>query len=158
MAKLTHTDNEGKAKMVDVSEKGTTKRIAKSHCKVLLSKEALEAIKQNKIQKGDVLAVARVAGIMAAKKTSELIPLCHNIPIDSIDIDFVIDEKQFVIEILAKAITTGKTGIEMESLTAAAIAALTIYDMCKAIDKSMMITDVELIYKSGGKSGIYRKK
>jgi len=158
MAQLTHINNEGKAKMVDVSEKGTTKRIAESHCKVYLSREAFEAIRQNKIQKGDVLAVARVAGIMAAKKTSELIPLCHNIPIDSIDIDFVMDEKQLVIEILAKAITTGKTGIEMESLTAAAIAALTIYDMCKAIDKSMIITDVELIYKSGGKSGIYRKK
>jgi molybdenum cofactor biosynthesis protein MoaC len=158
MAKLTHTDNEGKAKMVDVSEKGLTKRIAESHCKVFLSKEAIDAIIQNKTQKGDVLNVARVAGIMAAKKTSELIPLCHNIPIDSINIDFVIDENKLEIEILSKAITTGKTGIEMESLTAVAIAALTIYDMCKAIDKSIHITDIELLYKTGGKSGIYRKK
>jgi molybdenum cofactor biosynthesis protein MoaC len=157
MAKFTHIDHEGKAKMVDVSDKKLTKRIAESHCKVILSKEALEAIIQNKIQKGDVLAVARVAGIMAAKKTSELIPLCHNISVDSIDIDFVIDENKLEIEVLSKAITTGKTGIEMESLTAVAIAALTIYDMCKSIDKSIIITDVELLHKSGGKSGIYRK-
>lgn len=158
MTKLTHTDNEGKAKMVDVSEKMVTKRIAESRCKVYLSKEAFEAIVQNKIQKGDVLAVARVAGIMGAKKTSELIPLCHNIPIDTVDIDFVLDENQFAIEILAKAVTTFKTGIEMESLTAVTIAALTIFDMCKAVDKSITISNVELIYKSGGKSGIYRKK
>jgi cyclic pyranopterin monophosphate synthase len=153
--KLTHLDNKGKAKMVDVSEKEMNLRTSTASAEVLLSKEAFNAVKNNTVIKGDVLSVARIAGIQAAKKTSELIPLCHNIFISSVTIEFEIKEENNCIIINSEAKTNSVTGIEMEALTAVSVAALTIYDMCKAIDKSIMIKDIHLLSKTGGKSGSY---
>ncbi|NUU96111.1 molybdenum cofactor biosynthesis protein C [Marinitoga sp. 1135] len=141
--------------MVDVSQKKSTLRIAKAHAKITMKKETLEAIISGKITKGNVLTTAKVAGIMGAKKTSELIPMCHNIFISKIDVEFKIDKKNNSIEIFSLAKTESQTGIEMEALTAASISALTIYDMCKAMDKGMEISEVYLMEKSGGKSGHY---
>jgi cyclic pyranopterin phosphate synthase len=152
---LTHLDENGNVKMVDVSKKDITLRIAKAHGKVKMKKETLDAIVSGKIAKGNVLTTAKIAGIMGAKKTSELIPMCHNIFISKIDIDFKINEDN--IEIFSLAKTESKTGIEMEALTAVSIAALTIYDMCKAIDREMEITEIYLLEKSGGKSGHFRR-
>lgn len=150
---LTHLDKNGNAIMVDVSEKEVTHRIATACGKIIVGQEILASIKENTNKKGDVLAVARVAGIMAAKRTSELIPLCHLLMLTKCTVDFTINEEEKYIEAICTVKTDGKTGVEMEALTGVQIALLTIYDMCKAIDKKMVITDVHLLAKSGGKSG-----
>lgn len=151
--KFTHFNESGKARMVDVGGKDETKRVAIARGTIYMSKETLIKVKEGHMKKGDVLAVAQVAGIMGAKKTSELIPMCHNIFIDGVDLSFKFDEEKSAIHIEAEAKTTGKTGVEMEALTAVSIAALTIYDMCKSIDKEILIDNIRLIKKTGGKSG-----
>ncbi|MDI6801675.1 MAG: cyclic pyranopterin monophosphate synthase MoaC [Thermodesulfovibrionales bacterium] len=151
--KLTHIDETGKAKMVDVTEKAVTHREAVAAGYVYMKPETLRLIKDNGISKGDVLAVARVAGIMAAKKTSELIPMCHPLNITSVCIDFDMDETKNRVNIKTSVKVAGQTGVEMEALTATSIAALTIYDMCKAVDKEMAISEITLLEKRGGKSG-----
>jgi cyclic pyranopterin phosphate synthase len=156
--KLSHTDNKGKASMVDVSEKEVTTRTAEAYAEVKVSKEIFNAIKNNQVQKGDVLSIAKFAGIQAAKKTSELIPLCHNIFISKTDVELMLNSKKKTVEIKSFAKTTAQTGIEMEALTAVSIAALTVYDMCKAIDKSMIISEIKLLSKTGGKSGNFFRK
>lgn len=150
---FTHFNEKGRAHMVEVGEKEDTKRIAKARGKIKMKKETVDAIKNGMIKKGDVLSVSQIGGIMGAKKTSDIIPMCHNIFLTGADINFKINENE--IEIESKVKTTGKTGVEMEALMAVNIAAMTIYDMCKAIDKDMTITDVRLIEKTGGKSGKY---
>jgi cyclic pyranopterin monophosphate synthase len=157
MKKLTHIDSSGKARMVDVSEKPLTQREAVAQGCVTMNKTTLRLIQKNSITKGDVLGAARVAGIMAAKKTSELIPLCHPLSISSVTVEFTLELKENRIIIEACAKITGQTGVEMEALTAVSIAALTIYDMCKAVDKEMVISDIMLIEKTGGKSGKFRR-
>ena len=149
---LTHFDEEGRARMVDVTDKGETMRVAIARGKVEMQPETLERIRQGQIAKGDVLAVAQVAGIMAAKQTSNLIPMCHPLAITGAKLNFEIIPPA-TIEIEAAVKVTGKTGIEMEALTAVSVAALTIYDMCKAIDKGMVIGEIRLMEKMGGKSG-----
>ncbi len=144
--KLTHIDENGKATMVDVSNKKKIKRTATAKGKILLNPQTIMLIKQNQIQKGDVLSTARIAGIMGAKNAAYTIPLCHNIEIDFIGVDFVINEDN--IEIECKAVCVDKTGIEMEALTGVSVAALTIYDMCKAVDKNMIISDIRLLKKT----------
>ena len=156
MTRLTHIDESGAARMVDVSQKPVTRREAIAEGFIHLSNEAYDAVTRGETPKGDVLATARIAGIMAAKKTSELIPLCHPIPMDSVTVDFEFNAPRQVIRVIACAEATGKTGVEMEALTAVCIAALTIYDMTKALDKAATIGDVRLLSKSGGKSGEYR--
>lgn len=156
--KLSHVDSSGKANMVDVSEKVSSFRTAKAFCKVIMNEDTFFAVKNNIISKGDVLTTAKISGIQAAKNTSLLIPLCHNIFISKIEIDFILDEDNFSIGIFAFAKTNSQTGIEMEALTAVSIAGLTIYDMCKAMDKSIRITDIQLVEKTGGKSGDYHKE
>lgn len=151
--KLTHFDNSGNARMVDVSEKIKTERVAVAVSKILVSRETLQLIEEGKIGKGDVLAVARVAGIMASKQTSNLIPMCHPLMISSCNVDFEINRDKSSIEIKATVKIVDKTGVEMEALTAATVAALTIYDMCKAVDKRMVIEGTHLLKKTGGKSG-----
>ena len=153
--KLTHMDANGRPRMVNVGEKPDTKRIAVAKGSIFMAPETLQRIKEGTIAKGDVLSVAQVAGIMAAKNTARNIPMCHNIFITGVDMDFQIDEEKSAVHIEASASTIGKTGIEMESLNAVAIAALTIYDMCKAIDRGMRITDIRLVKKDGGKSGLF---
>ena len=148
---LTHLDENGKARMVDVSEKSVTERTAEAYARLKMKEETLELILSSSLKKGDALAAARIAGIMGGKKTSELIPLCHNIPIDSISVDFQKEDNEHL-AVFTKARCSYKTGIEMETLTAASIAALTIYDMCKAVDRSMVIEEIRLLSKSGGKS------
>jgi len=155
MSKLTHLDETGAARMVDVSEKETTAREASAEAIIVLSEDAFEAAISGEGPKGDVLAAARIAGIMAAKKTSELIPLCHQIPLANASIEFVPLAGRNALQIIAHAKTQAQTGVEMEALTAASIAALTVYDMVKAIDKSAVIEGVRLLAKSGGKSGTY---
>ena len=151
--KLTHFDNSGNARMVDVGSKVPTERVAIAVSKIKVSEETLELIEKGQIGKGDVLGVARVAGIMAAKKTSDLIPMCHPLMLTSCNIDYEIDEINSNIKILATVKIVGKTGVEMEALTAVSVCALTIYDMCKAIDKKMVIENTFLLNKTGGKSG-----
>ena len=158
MNKLTHFDKNGNAVMVDVSQKNETERIATACSSISLSKETLECIKNNQIGKGDVLGVARVAGIMAAKKTSDLIPMCHPLMLTSCNIDYEIDEINSNIKILATVKIVGKTGVEMEALTAASVACLTIYDMCKAVDRGMDIGPIRLLHKEGGKSGTWDRQ
>lgn len=153
--KLTHFDEEGNAIMVDVSGKQDTSRIAIAKGKIQVSKEVIEAVLNKDVQKGDVLGVAKIAGIMAVKKTSDLIPLCHPLIIQKCSIDFETDKKSNEITAICTVKVEGKTGVEMEALTGVNIALLTIYDMCKAIDKSMVMTDIHLVKKSGGKSGIF---
>lgn len=155
---LTHINEEGRAKMVDVSEKVDTVREAVAIGYVSMKKETLEKIKEGTISKGEVLSVAQVGGIMGAKNTPQIIPMCHPIMISGCDINFKIDFENNRIEITATTKTVGKTGIEMESLTAVSTAALTIYDMCKAIDREMIINNIMLVKKSGGKSGIFERK
>ncbi len=155
MAKLTHLDEHGAARMVDVSDKEATEREAKAEAVVVLSGDAFAAVASGDSKKGDVLAAARIAGIMAAKKTSELIPLCHPIALTKANVDFEMLSERSAVRIEASAKTTGPTGVEMEALTAASIAALTIYDMIKAVDRSAVIEGVRLLSKSGGKSGEY---
>ena len=156
MSDLTHFDKDGNAIMVDVSDKPVTARVAVAIGKIYVCQEIFEKIQKHEIAKGDVLGVARLAGIMAAKRTSELIPLCHPLPLTKCEVNFELKETEntlYYIEVTCLAKTDGKTGVEMEALTGVQIALLTIYDMCKAVDKSMVITDVHLLSKSGGKSG-----
>ena len=152
---LTHLNENGEAVMVDVSEKAVTERTATAYARIEMKSETLEALLSADLKKGDGLGAARVAGIMGGKKTSELIPLCHNIPIDKITVDFEKEDGNHL-AIITKAKCTYKTGIEMEALTAASVAALTIYDMCKAIDREMVIKEVKLLKKTGGKSDYER--
>ncbi len=153
MSKLTHINSNGEAQMVDVSEKNNTSREAKAGAKVLMKPETLDLIVSGSHKKGDVLSVARVAGIQAAKKCSELIPLCHPLMLTKVSVELTPNTKDSTIEIVAVAKLNGKTGVEMEALTAASIAALTVYDMCKAVDRFMTISNVQLLEKKGGKSG-----
>lgn len=155
MSKLTHLDEQGKAQMVDVSEKGETLRRAVASGQVLLAPETVQLLRDNAVPKGDVLAVARVAGIMASKKTSELIPLCHPLPLTKVTLDFEIQDSG--VGIRAEVRVTGKTGVEMEALTAVSVSALTIYDMVKAVDRGAVITAIQLEEKSGGKSGDFTR-
>ncbi|MEK7851096.1 MAG: cyclic pyranopterin monophosphate synthase MoaC [Deltaproteobacteria bacterium] len=162
MGKLTHFNPEGRARMVDVSEKDVTQRVAVAQGRVRMKPETLKLILEGKMKKGDVLAVAQVAGITGAKKTSELIPMCHPLFITGIDINFTenanLDDDGFVsIDVEATVKTSGQTGVEMEALTAVATTLLTIYDMCKAVDKGMTFEGIGLAYKAGGKSGEYKK-
>jgi cyclic pyranopterin phosphate synthase len=151
--KLTHFDSKGNAVMVDVSEKAITSRTAIAKGKIYVNKEIIEAVLNDKVEKGDVLGVARIAGIMACKKTSDLIPMCHPLMINKCTIDFRVNEEKNYIEAICTAKIDGKTGVEMEALTGVNIALLTIYDMCKAIDKTMEISEIHLVKKTGGKSG-----
>lgn len=155
MNNLTHVDNNGKANMVDVSAKTSNLRTAEAFGEVFVSRELFEKIKKNEIEKGDVLTTAKIAGIQGGKKTSELIPLCHNIFISKLDVNLKLNEKNKSVEIISYAKTNSVTGIEMEALTAVSIAALTVYDMCKAVDKSIRISNIKLLSKTGGKSGDY---
>jgi cyclic pyranopterin phosphate synthase len=155
MARLTHFDKDGKAAMVDVGAKPETERVAVARGRVTMKPETLALVKAGEMGKGDVLGVARLAGIMAAKRTSELIPLCHPLALSSVALDLTLDEAGSAVEIEAKVKLTGRTGVEMEALTAVSVAALTVYDMCKAVDRSMTISDIRLVHKSGGKSGTY---
>jgi cyclic pyranopterin phosphate synthase len=154
---LTHMDEKGRPKMVDVGDKEDTRRMAVAQGSIYMKPETLQRIKEGSISKGDVLSVAQTAGIMAAKNTAFMIPMCHNIFIAGIEMDFILDEDHSAVHISASASTTGKTGIEMESMSAVSVAALTIYDMCKAIDRGMVISDIRLMRKEGGKSGIYER-
>ena len=158
MSELTHINDQGRAKMVDVSGKADTERIGVASGRIQMEPETLEMITGQKIKKGDVLAVAQVAGIMAAKKTWETIPMCHPLLLTGVDIHFEIYPGTSEIEAVASVKTTGKTGIEMEALNAVAAALLTIYDMCKAVDRAMVIRDIMLIEKDGGKSGHFVRK
>lgn len=155
MPKLTHIDKKGKAKMVDVTSKDITVREAVAKGNIFMQQGTLKAILTNEIKKGDVLGVARVAGIMAAKRTGEIIPLCHPLNITSIDISFEPVRDKDCIDITATVKVSSQTGVEMEALTAVSVVALTIYDMCKAIDKGMTISNIRLIKKTGGKGGAY---
>ena len=150
---LTHLDDQGNAKMVDVGDKDVTSREAVARGHVSIQPETLRLIKEGLMKKGDVLIIAQLAGIMGAKKTSELIPLCHPLPLDRVDVDLELDEKGGRINITATAKTTARTGVEMEALTAVSVAALTLYDMCKSVDRGMRIEAVRLVKKSGGSSG-----
>ena len=158
MPKFTHLDDKGKARMVDVSGKRTTRREAVARGRVLMQPETARAVESQTIAKGDVLAVAKIAGVMAAKRTSELIPLCHPLEITAVDVSFRTDARRGEIEIEASVRTLGRTGVEMEALTAVSAAALTIYDMCKAADRAMTLSDIRLVLKRGGKSGTFRRK
>ena len=155
MAELTHFDDNGNAHMVDISDKQNSFRTAKAACFIQMSLETLKIISDGSAKKGDVLNVARIAGIQGAKKTSELIPLCHPISLTKINLDLNLNDKIPGIEIISTVKTTGPTGVEMEALTAASISALTVYDMVKSLDKSIIIKDLRLIFKDGGKSGLY---
>ena len=156
--KLTHFDGEGKAIMVDVGDKRPTKRVALAAGEVRMQPQTLQQILDRQVEKGDVFAIARIAGIMAAKQTSNLIPLCHPLPLTSVEIEFVPEPQSGLVKISAIAKVSGQTGIEMEALTAVSIAGLTIYDMCKAIDKQMVISEIRLLKKTGGKSGPFERQ
>jgi cyclic pyranopterin monophosphate synthase len=157
MAGFTHFDKEGKAQMVDVSDKVETERVATAKGSVIMQRATLALIKDGAVKKGDVLSVARLAGIMGAKKTPDLIPLCHPLALTSVQVDLTLDEARNAVDITATCKLVGKTGVEMEALTAVSVAALTVYDMCKAVDKGMQIVDIRLIHKSGGKSGTFER-
>lgn len=152
---LTHTDTDGRAKMVDVTSKDATRRSACAQAKVMLGQIAFRLVKENKMKKGDVMTVAKIAGIIAAKRTSELIPLCHNLNLTGVDIECTLNEADCSVLIQASVTTVSPTGVEMEALTAATVCALTVYDMCKAVEKNIVITDVRLLLKTGGASGNY---
>ena len=154
-SKLTHFSREGKAVMVDVGDKESTRRIALARGEIRMQPETLRRILDKRIEKGDVFDVARLAGIMAAKKTPDLIPLCHPLLINSVEVDFLPDTEKSLVKIEAVVRVNGQTGVEMEALTAVSVAALTIYDMCKAVDKTMLIGHVRLVEKVGGRSGHY---
>jgi cyclic pyranopterin phosphate synthase len=158
MAKLSHLDAEGKARMVDVTAKDVTERVATARGAIFMRPETLALILEKKVEKGDVFSVARVAGIMAAKKTSELIPMCHPLNLTSIAVDLTAEKNPPRVEIEATVRVSGKTGVEMEAMTAAAVAGLTIYDMCKAVDREMTLGEIRLVQKSGGKSGTFIRK
>lgn len=154
---LTHIDENGNAVMVDVSAKAPTERMARASGRIYMSREAFEELVNGSVPKGDVLAAARIAGIMAAKKTPELIPLCHTLMLSKVTVDLVPIEEALCVQCSCTVKLTGRTGAEMEALTGVSVALLTIYDMCKAIDKSMTITDIRLDEKEGGKSGHYKR-
>jgi cyclic pyranopterin phosphate synthase len=158
MSELTHFDDQGAARMVDVSAKDETVREAVAEGRVIMLPETLSLILDQRVAKGDVFGVARVAGIMAAKKTADLIPLCHPLSLSSVDIAFTPDPLTSSVTVRGIVKTTGKTGVEMEALTAVSVACLTIYDMCKAVDRAMTVTGIRLMKKSGGKSGTYERK
>jgi cyclic pyranopterin phosphate synthase len=151
--KLSHLDSQGRAHMVDVSAKADTERIALAKGEVRMKKETLELIRAGTMKKGDVLTVAQIAGIGAAKRTSELIPLCHPLPLTQVEVDLTLDETLPGVQIMATVRTVGKTGVEMEALTAVSVAALTVYDMAKAVEKTMRIQNIRLVEKHGGRSG-----
>ena len=155
---LTHFNESGRARMVDVTSKGDTEREAVAEGRIRMLPETLQLVKEGRLSKGDVLGVAQVAGIMGAKTTWQLIPMCHPLLLTGVNIEFTVVDAESCIDIVATVRTTGKTGVEMEALTAVSVAALTIYDMCKAVDKGMSIEYVRLLVKSGGKSGVYRRK
>lgn len=155
---FTHFNDEGRARMVNVGEKGVTRRTATAAARVLVSPETYALIESGGMKKGDVLTVAQIAGIMGAKKTSALIPMCHPILMDGVDLSLSLDAARCSVEIEATVSCTGRTGVEMEALTAAATAALTVYDMCKAVEKGMAITDLRLIRKTGGVHGDYERE
>lgn len=150
---LTHLDNQGNAAMVDVSAKAVTVRVAQAGARVGMKAQTLALIAQGGHKKGDVLSIARIAGIQAAKKCSELIPLCHPLMLSSVTVELELDHTENAVQIVASCKVADRTGVEMEALTAASVAALTIYDMCKAVDRGMVISDIQLLSKSGGKSG-----
>ena len=158
MQDFTHFNDQGRAKMVDVGEKPVTTRTAVAAARVLVSRETFDLIRSGGMKKGDVLTVAQIAGVMGAKRTPELIPMCHPILIDGIDLSLHLDEERLSVEIRASVSCDGRTGVEMEALTAAATAALTVYDMCKAVQKDMVITELRLISKTGGVHGDYERK
>ncbi|MGX5915389.1 cyclic pyranopterin monophosphate synthase MoaC [Aliidiomarina sp. Khilg15.8] len=158
MAELTHIDSSGSARMVDISDKAVTRRQATATAVLHSKKDVIALLEQAAQKKGDVIATARVAGIMAAKRTSDLIPLCHPLPLNKVNIEITPDSARGCIAIAATCVTEGKTGIEMEALTAASITALTLYDMCKAVDPEMAISDIQLQEKSGGKSGHWQRE
>lgn len=155
---LSHIDEKGNARMVDVSQKSITSREAVASGRVYMKPETLKLIVEGNMPKGDVLSTARIAGIMAAKRTSELIPMCHQVPLDEVKLELLHNQQKSCIDIRATARCSWKTGVEMEALTAASAAGLTIYDMCKAVDKEMVIGDIKLLRKTGGKSGEYVRK
>jgi len=155
MADFTHFDAEGKAVMVDVSDKEVTERSATARGSVIMQPETVAMIRDGGMKKGDVLSVARLAGIMGAKRTPDLIPLCHPLALTSVKVDLTLDEARNAVDITATCKLKGRTGVEMEALTAVSVAALTVYDMCKAVDRGMRITDVRLTHKAGGKSGSF---
>ena len=157
MKNFTHINNSGEANMVDISDKKASKRVAIASGSVNVSKKTLELIKNDNVEKGDIFSTARIAGIIASKKTHELIPLCHNINIDFIKVDISVDSKMSSINVICESQTTQKTGVEMEALVACSVACLTIYDMIKSRDKKASITNIKLDFKSGGKSGIYKR-
>jgi cyclic pyranopterin phosphate synthase len=154
--KLTHLDESGRASMVDVGDKAVTERVAVARGAVRMKPETLQLIIEGNVKKGDVITIAELAGIMAAKRTSELIPLCHPLPINKVDVSCTPNVAGSCIDIEAKVRVSGKTGVEMEALTAVTVAGLTIYDMAKAVDRSMRLDDIRLVYKEGGRSGVYR--
>ncbi len=155
MSDLTHFDERGNARMVDVGDKDVTERMATAKASVVMLPATLALIRDKKAAKGDVLAVAQLAGIMAAKKTPDLIPLCHPLALSSVQVTLSLDEKRNAVDIEATCKLKGRTGVEMEAMTAASVAALTVYDMCKAVDRGMVIEQVKLLHKSGGKSGTF---
>ncbi|MRG73294.1 cyclic pyranopterin monophosphate synthase MoaC [Alphaproteobacteria bacterium HT1-32] len=152
---LTHFDGDGNAVMVDVSAKEVTERVAVAGADVIMMPETLKTIMERGMKKGDVLTVAQLAGIMGAKRTPDLIPLCHPLGLTSVKVDLVCNPERNAVEISARCRVSGQTGVEMEALTAASVAALTVYDMCKAVDRGMQITNIRLLHKSGGKSGVW---
>ena len=156
--KLTHFDARGAAVMVDVGAKGETHRVARAGGRIVMQAATLDTIARGTAKKGDVLGIARIAGISAAKKTHELIPLCHPLALDSVEVSFVPDANHPAVHCRAEVSATGRTGVEMEALTAVEVALLTIYDMCKAVDRGMTLTDIRLLEKSGGRSGTWRRK
>jgi cyclic pyranopterin phosphate synthase len=158
MSELTHFDRDGNAVMVDVAGKEASERVAVARAEIRMQAATLARIMDRTIAKGDVLGVARLAGIMAAKRTADLIPLCHPLPLASVSVDLVPIGERDCVEIAATVKVTGRTGVEMEAMTAVSVAALTIYDMCKAIDRGMVISEIRLTHKSGGKSGVYERR
>lgn len=156
MSKFTHLDSDGNAIMVDVSEKPQTERMAIAKGEVLIAAKTMKMIISEELQKGDVLSVAQLAGIMGAKRTPDLIPLCHPLNLSSVEVELSCDPLRNAVDITATCKLTGQTGVEMEALTAVSLAALTVYDMCKAVDKEMWITNIRLVQKSGGRSGVYK--
>jgi cyclic pyranopterin phosphate synthase len=152
---FTHIDAEGRTRMVDVGGKSKTRRLAVAGCEVRLSAETMALLATAALPKGDALATAKIAGIMAAKRTADLIPLCHPLPLAFADVRFDVDEAAAIVRVEAVASTTAETGVEMEALAAASVAALTIYDMCKAVQKDIVISEIRLLYKAGGKSGVF---
>ena len=155
---FTHFNDQGRAKMVDVGEKDPSRRTAVAGARVLLNRETFRLIQNGGVKKGDVLTVAQIAGVMGAKRTPDLIPMCHPILIDGIDLSLSLDEERCSVEISAKVSCDGRTGVEMEALTAASVAALTVYDMCKAVQRDMVITDIRLLSKSGGVHGNFTRQ